>query len=75
MKCVIFLKKASVLLLANQQLDLLPLVDNQGHIVIFIMVKSLCQELAEKIDKTRCNTSIGSFELKNQILIESQLLK
>ncbi|MCC5660075.1 hypothetical protein LC608_24465 [Nostoc sp. XA010] len=56
-------------------MDLLPVVDNQGHFVIFIMAKSLCQELAEKIEKTRVNSSIGSFEVENQILVESQLLK
>ncbi len=39
------------------------------------MAKSLCQQLAEKIEKTRGNTSIGSFKVKHKILVESQLLK
>ena len=39
------------------------------------MPESLCQELAEETEKTRGNTSIGSFEVEHQILIESQLLK
>ncbi|WP_219930067.1 hypothetical protein [Nostoc commune] len=53
----------------------MPVVDNQGHIVILIMAKRLCQELAEKIEKTRGNTSVGSFEVEHQILVESQVLK
>ena len=59
----------------RQQLELLPVADNQGYIVIFIMPESLCQALAEETDKTRGNTSIGSFEVEHQILVESQLLK
>ncbi|MEH2324201.1 MAG: hypothetical protein V7K32_11610 [Nostoc sp.] len=64
-----------MLLPLPQQLYLLQVANKQGHIVIFIMAKSLCQELPEKTDKTRGNTSIGSFEVKHQILVESQLLK
>lgn len=53
----------------------MPVVNNQGHIIIFIMAESLCQELAEKTEKTRANTSIGSFKVESQILVDSQVLK
>ncbi|MCC5598657.1 hypothetical protein [Nostoc favosum] len=70
-----FSEIASVLLQLRHQFDLLSVADNQGHIVIFIMPESLCQALAKQTEKSRGNTSIGSFEVKHQILVENQLLK
>ncbi|MBL1198069.1 MAG: PAS domain S-box protein [Nostoc sp. GBBB01] len=42
-------------LLCHQQLDILPVVDNQGHVVGIITPESICQGLAQKIEKTTGN--------------------
>ncbi|MEA5622321.1 hypothetical protein [Nostoc sp. UHCC 0251] len=70
-----FSEIASVLLLLCQILDLLQIADNQGYIVACITPKSICQVLAKETEKTRDNTSIASFEVEHQILLERQLLK
>ncbi|MEH1828205.1 MAG: hypothetical protein V7L22_23200 [Nostoc sp.] len=64
-----------LLLLYQQQLDLLAVVDNQGCIISNITPESICEALAQKIEKTRGETSISSFEVEYQIFVERQLLK
>ncbi|MEH1772190.1 hypothetical protein [Nostoc sp.] len=67
-----FLEMVSVLsLLRQQQLDLLAVIDNQGNITS----ESICQTLAQKTEKTRSKTNIGSFEVEHQILVERLLTK
>ncbi|MCC5646791.1 hypothetical protein LC607_28520 [Nostoc sp. CHAB 5824] len=65
----------SVVLLLRRQLDLLPVADNQGHIVVFINPENICQALPKETEKTRGNTNISSFEVKHQVLLERQLPK
>ncbi|MEH1822557.1 MAG: hypothetical protein V7L31_26390 [Nostoc sp.] len=64
-----------LLLLYQQQLDLLAVIDNQGCIISNITPKSICEALAQKIEKTRGEISISSFEVEHQIFFERQLLK
>ena len=61
----------------QQQLELLLVVEKQSNITDNITRESICiyQALAQKTEKTRGNTSIGSFEVEHQIFIERQLLK
>ncbi|RCJ24996.1 hypothetical protein A6S26_17510 [Nostoc sp. ATCC 43529] len=42
-------------LLCQQQLDIVPVVDNQGQVVGAITPESICQALAQEIDKTTDN--------------------
>ncbi|MCF2146644.1 PAS domain-containing protein [Desmonostoc muscorum LEGE 12446] len=42
-------------LLCQQQLDLLPVVDNQGQVIGVITPESICQALAQEIEKTTDN--------------------
>ncbi|MGF1934635.1 MAG: HAMP domain-containing sensor histidine kinase [Nostoc sp. ChiQUE02] len=71
-----FSEIASVIsLLHQQQLDLLPVVDNQGHIIGFINRENICQTLTQETEKTRGKVSIAYFEVERQILVERQLLK
>ncbi|WP_335010051.1 hypothetical protein [Nostoc sp.] len=67
-----FLEIVSVLSLLRQQwLDLLAVIDNQVNITS----ESICQTLAQKTEKTRSKTNIGSFEVEHQILVERLLTK
>ncbi|MEH1901682.1 MAG: hypothetical protein V7L04_09755 [Nostoc sp.] len=61
-------------LLHQQQLYLLPVIDNQYQVVGLVNPESICQALAQKTKKTRGNASIGSFEVAHQIFVERQLL-
>ena len=63
--------------LCQQQLELLLVVSKQSNITDNITPESICicQATAQKTEKTRGNTSIGSFEVEHQIFIERQLLK
>ncbi|MHC5739595.1 CBS domain-containing protein [Nostoc sp.] len=67
-----FLEIVSVFsLLCQQQLDLLAVIDNQGNVT----PESICQTLAQKTEKTRSKTNIGSFKVEHQILVERLLPK
>ncbi|MEH2189734.1 MAG: hypothetical protein V7K64_26735 [Nostoc sp.] len=66
------LEIVSVLSLLRQQwLDLLAVIDNQSNITS----ESICQTLAQKTEKTRSKTNIGSFKVEHQILVERLLPK
>lgn len=67
-----FQKMSCVLsLLCQQQLDILPVVDNQGQVVGAITPESICQALAQKIDRTTDNCQQTK---EQQCLLESAIV-
>ncbi|MBD2411589.1 hypothetical protein FACHB389_33150 [Nostoc calcicola FACHB-389] len=59
-------------LLCQQQLDLLPVVDNQNKVIGIITPESICQALAQEIEKTTDNNKQTE---EQQRLLESAAVK